>query len=161
MAKAPDLILSGINSGANLGTDVVYSGTAAAARQGSLAGIPSAALSLVENNKEWHWEPALSFITEKLEEIMVFWKTGTFLNVNFPNNGTRPASLVPAFPSIRYYSDRIESFTAPSGVLYCFAKAGKIKNTPEEGSDWDEVLKNNAALSVVLSQPVAVQNRDV
>jgi 5'-nucleotidase len=42
----PDLILSGINRGANLGTDLLYSGTAAAARQGSLFGIPSIALSL-------------------------------------------------------------------------------------------------------------------
>ena len=44
----PDCILSGINAGANMGTDIVYSGTCAAARQGALDGIPSVALSLYD-----------------------------------------------------------------------------------------------------------------
>jgi len=49
MEKAPDLVLSGINAGANLGTDIVYSGTAASARQGSVFEIPSVALSLIDS----------------------------------------------------------------------------------------------------------------
>ncbi|MDR0486795.1 MAG: 5'/3'-nucleotidase SurE [Treponema sp.] len=155
--KAPDLVLSGINLGANLGTDIVYSGTAAAARQGSFAGIPSVALSLVDNGGIWQWEPVISFITEKLEKMMEFWKEGTFVNVNFPNNGTRPSALVPAFPSKRYYNDRIVSYQSPDGKFYCFAKTGKTESAEETGSDWDEVLKNNAAVSVILSQPAAVQ----
>ena len=156
MDKAPDLILSGINVGANLGTDIVYSGTAAAARQGSFFGIPSIALSLVENNHNWNWQPVVSYVTEKLQEIMGFWKEQTFININFPNTGKTPLALVPSFPSMRYYNDRIVNFTAPDGVVYCFPKAGKVGNTPEEGSDWSEVLKNNAALSVILSQPAVV-----
>ena len=152
----PDLILSGINIGANLGTDIVYSGTAAAARQGSFFGIPSVALSLVESDISWQWEPVISFITENIAEIKAGWKEGTFVNINFPNSGKKPGSLVTTFPSMRYYNDRIVNFTAPDGVTYCFAKSGRPGNKPEDGSDWAEVLKNNAALSLVLSQPAVV-----
>lgn len=159
--NAPDLVLSGINIGANLGTDIVYSGTAAAARQGSLYGIPSVALSLIENKHVWHWEPVISYIMEHLTEIISFWKAGTFVNVNFPNNGEKPSSLAYSFPSLRYYNDSIINYTAPGGGLYCFAGGGKTTSKgengqPEAGSDWAEVLNNNAALSVVLSQPAAV-----
>ena len=160
LEKAPDLILSGINSGANLGTDIVYSGTAAAARQGSFFGIPSIALSLVENNGVWHWESVISYITENIKEFMKHWKTGTFVNINFPNIETKPFALVPVFPSIRCYNDRIVSYTSPEGDTYCFPKSGNAGNKPEDGSDWAEVLKNNAALSVVFSQPVVSQSTE-
>jgi 5'-nucleotidase len=153
MEKAPDLVLSGINLGANLGTDIVYSGTASAARQGSFYGIPSVALSLVENDRDWQWQPLISYITENISDFMSYWKPQTFVNINFPNVEKKPMSLVPVFPSIRYYNDRIVTFTAPEGGIYCFPKYGKVENIPEEGSDWAEVLKNNAALCVVKSQP--------
>jgi len=153
MERAPDLILSGINAGANLGTDIIYSGTAAAARQGSFFGIPSIALSLVESELPWQWESTISYAAEKLVLLMGYWKAGTFVNVNFPNIEKKPSELVSSFPSMRYYSDRIITFTSPSGDRYCFAKAGKVENIPEEGSDWAEVIKGNAAFSVVMSQP--------
>jgi 5'-nucleotidase len=153
MERAPDLILSGINAGANMGTDIIYSGTAAAARQGSFFGIPSVALSLVESDLPWQWESVISYITEKLVLIMGYWKAGAFVNVNFPNIEKKPSTLVPSFPSMRYYNDRIVTFTSPDGGRYCFAKSGKVENIPEEGSDWAEVLKGNAAFCVVLSQP--------
>jgi len=157
MERAPDLILSGINAGANLGTDIIYSGTASAARQGSFFGIPSVALSLVESDISWQWENVISYITEKLISIMGYWKAETFVNVNFPNIEKKPAALVPAFPSLRYYNDRIVTFTSPEGARFCFANPGKVENIPDEGSDWAEVLKGNAAFSVILSQPSAIK----
>jgi len=153
MERAPDLILSGINAGANLGTDIIYSGTASAARQGSFFGIPSVSLSLVESDLPWQWESVISYILEKLVLIMGYWKAGTFVNVNFPNIEKKPSELVPSFPSMRYYNDRIVTFISPEGGKYCFAKPGKVDNIPEEGSDWAEVLKGNAAFSLVMSQP--------
>jgi 5'-nucleotidase len=153
MERAPDLVLSGINAGANLGSDIIFSGTAAGARQGSLFGIPSVALSLVENDLPWQWESTVSYIDEKLVSLMGYWKASTFINVNFPNTEKKPSALVTTFPSIRYYNDRIVTFTSPEGDKYCFAKFGKVENIPEEGSDWAEVIKGNAALSIVFSQP--------
>ena len=153
----PDLVLSGINRGANIGTDIIYSGTAAAARQGSLCGIPSVALSLVEGDGNWYWDGAVSFIAAHLEEMRAYWKPGTFVNVNFPNIPQGPRALVPAFPSLRYYTDRIEVYEAPGGGRYCFTLAGKVESKEEAGSDWDEVAKNNAAMSAVLVHPVSLE----
>jgi 5'-nucleotidase len=154
----PDLALSGINRGANIGTDIIYSGTAAAARQGSLLGIPSAALSLVEReDKAWYWEMAVSFVLEHLEEIRRCWKTDTFVNVNIPNGPAPPPALVPAFPAVRRYNDQITPYEAPDGGRYCFALAGRVSAKPETGSDWDAVLKNQASMSAVFIHPVVVE----
>ena len=157
MERAPDLVLSGINAGANLGTDIIYSGTAAAARQGSFFMIPSVALSLVDGEIPYQWDTVISYITERLISIMGYWKAGAFVNVNFPNIEKKPSALVPAFPSMRYYNDRIVTFCAPEGGVYCFPKLGKVGNIPEEGSDWAEVLKGNAALSVIMNQPTLAE----
>jgi len=156
MEKAPDLVLSGVNAGANLGTDIVYSGTAAAARQGSFLGIPSVALSLVESGNDFQWVPVNSYITENIGEMASFWKAGAFVNVNFPNTGKKPLALVRTFPSKRRYKDHVVRYTSPDGGLYCFAEHVKAENITEAGSDWAEVRKNNAALSVILCEPAAV-----
>jgi 5'-nucleotidase len=151
--NAPDLILSGINSGANLGTDILYSGTAAGARQGSLFGIPSVSLSLVENHQNYHWESAVSFVVKNLDRIKSYWEKGAFVNVNLPNI-EMPNALIQTFPSNRYYNDCIVKYTSPENEVYCFTKIGKTKNLHEEGSDWEEVLKGNAAFSLIKTQPV-------
>lgn len=158
MERAPDLVLSGINAGANLGTDIIYSGTAAAARQGSIFGIPSVALSLVDSDLPYQWDTVITYITEKLISIMGYWKAGAFVNVNFPNIEKKPSALVQTFPSLRYYNDRIVTFTAPQGGKYCFVRPGKAESVPEDGSDWSEVIKNNAAFSLVMSQPALLES---
>jgi len=158
-----DAIVSGINRGANLGTDIVYSGTAAAARQGALCNVPSVALSLVTEDKgdEWHWDTAIEFSVERLEEMLNFWKPGCFINVNMPSQKEKPHKLVHAFPSIRYYNDRIETYYAPDGSRYGFANAGKISAKPEEGSDWEAVAGGSASISGVNIHPELLGRNDV
>jgi len=160
--KAPDLILAGINRGANMGTDIVYSSTAAAARQGSFFGIPSIALSLVEGDDGWHWEPVISFITKRLSEITGYWKHGTFVNINFPNTKAGASSFVPADLSQRCYNDVIDIIAAPYGGFFCVPNVGKITSNPEPAvnTDWDVVMKNNASVSVVLSRPVTDSGKE-
>jgi 5'-nucleotidase len=163
--EPPHLILSGINRGANLGTDIVYSGTAAAARQGSLVGIPAIALSLVEHQETenspqgdvWHWDAAVSFAVEHLEEMRACWKPGSFVNINIPNSPEGPSALVHAFPSLRYYNDSIDIYDAPDGKQYCFAQVGKISAKPERGSDWDVVSENKASMSAIYIHPVLLE----
>ena len=78
----PDLILSGINRGGNLGEDVTYSGTVAAAMEGALLGIPSIALSQVyeDRHKAKTWMPKV------LKQLLsAGWPKGIFMNVNFPD----------------------------------------------------------------------------
>ena len=153
----PDMIISGINRGANLGTDIIYSGTAAAARQGTLCHIPSAAFSLIEGD-EWNWDMAVGFIVEHFDRIMAFWKPDSFINVNIPNRREKPLKLVHAFPSLRYYNDSIDIYHAPDGYRYCFAKAGRISAKPEQGSDWDAVAGNNASLSEIFIHPLLLES---
>jgi len=155
-----DAIVSGINCGANLGTDLVYSGTAAAARQGALCNIPSLALSLVKADA-WYWDMAVAFAAERFAEMLAFWKPGCFVNVNIPGQKETPRGLVHAFPSLRYYNDSIETYYAPDGQRYCFAKAGKISAKPEEGSDWEAVAGSNASMSDILIHPALLGRYDV
>jgi 5'-nucleotidase len=90
--KKPDLIVSGINKGANMGEDITYSGTASAAMEGVLQGIPSIAISQVcknmcQNIKEHGYELAKKVIRDIVQKIL----NGTyplperkFLNINIP-----------------------------------------------------------------------------
>ena len=82
----PDLLLSGINAGANLGNDVTYSGTVAAAMEGALLGIKSIALSQVYSKRSYiDWDASKNWIEKVLYYTNnVSWPNGVVLNVNFP-----------------------------------------------------------------------------
>lgn len=85
LKKRPDLVISGINHGPNLGDDVSYSGTVAAAMEGTILNIPSIAISIA-NWKPKHFDSAASFV-RKLALFVL--KNGlpkdTYLNVNIPD----------------------------------------------------------------------------
>lgn len=86
----PDLVLSGINAGANLGDDVTYSGTVAAAFEGTILGVPSIAASLVDENGT-DFRPAARFVARLTRWVGQHGiPDGTLLNVNLPNNGAEP-----------------------------------------------------------------------
>ena len=81
----PDLVVSGINPGANVGVNVSYSGTVAAAKEAAMAGIPAMAVSITAPGDR-HMEGAARAAASLCNQ-MVDWKVpaGTFLNVNFPD----------------------------------------------------------------------------
>jgi 5'-nucleotidase len=152
LPEMPDLVISGINQGANLGTDLVYSGTAAAARQAGLAGIPGIALSLAGEGN-FQWGMAVSWVMEHFDELQGFWKADTFVNVNIPNNPEGPAGLLAAFPALRIYHDKLSVYKAPGRDTWCFVDQGAVSTKHEEGSDCDAVAKNFAAVSPVFIHP--------
>lgn len=81
----PDLVVSGINHGANMGDDTIYSGTVAAAMEGYLLGIPSVAVSLVGRELR-HFETAAAVAAEVVRACAVDVSTAPFLlNVNVPD----------------------------------------------------------------------------
>ena len=85
MPEPPTLLLSGINWGANLAEDLTYSGTASAAMEGALLGVPSVAMSLVHAFDNVHWDTAEKFAPEVIAAILdAGIPPGTFVNVNFP-----------------------------------------------------------------------------
>ncbi len=86
--RRPTLVLSGINNGANLAEDVTYSGTIAAAMEGTLLGVRSIALSVVRPlGGQAQWEGAQQYGPELLRKLLASddWPTGSFLNINFPD----------------------------------------------------------------------------
>jgi len=86
LEKDPDMVISGINAGANLGDDVIYSGTVAAAMEGRFLGFPAIAASLVLNGKPHHYETAaeaISLLVQRLRKSPL--PADTILNVNVPD----------------------------------------------------------------------------
>ena len=83
----PDLLLSGINRGGNLGEDVTYSGTIAAAMEGTLLGVPSIALSQhLTRGERTRWSTAEAHAGKLIRKLVtVRWPQGVLLNVNFPD----------------------------------------------------------------------------
>ncbi len=120
----PALVVSGINRGANAGDDVNYSGTVAAALEGTIIGVPSLAISLAaswpEHARDHHWDTAAEYAVRAANEIL---NQGlprlTLLNVNVPNVPLRDVR------GMRYvrqgrksYRDRVERRTDPRGNAY-------------------------------------------
>jgi len=83
----PNLLLSGVNRGANMGEDITYSGTVAAAMEGTLLGVPSIALSLVtQYEEEPHWETPSRHAPDVIRRLVTApWPANTLMNVNFPD----------------------------------------------------------------------------
>ena len=82
-----DLVISGINHGPNLGTDILYSGTAAGARQGALMGVPSVALSVGAYRAPFDFDAAAEFAARNLDNFRTLGTDDHFLNINFPATG--------------------------------------------------------------------------
>ncbi len=83
--RRPDLVLSGVNRGANLGEDITYSGTVAAAMEAALLGIPAIAMSQVRDGEHLHWKNTEIYGPLVVREVMKMrLPRGTLVNVNYP-----------------------------------------------------------------------------
>ncbi|NLK46226.1 MAG: 5'/3'-nucleotidase SurE [Treponema sp.] len=156
----PDAVISGINKGANLGTDLIYSGTAAAARHAVLQyGVPGIATSLelvpqfAEAIKgEWNYLPLAQFVRRNISALLSLFSEDVFINVNAPScNSFAGCRLAPL--SQREYYDKVELYEAPNGKTYSFFLGGDVstKNTSECDSWFVE--KGFVAVSRVIAQP--------
>lgn len=145
----PDLILSGINRGGNLGEDVTYSGTVAAAMEGALLGIPSIALSQVyEDRHKVKWATAKTWTPKVLKQLMsAGWPKGIFMNVNFPD---RTAAKVTGIEVCRQGRRKIGGELSrgvdPRGDAYFWIGVQRDEQKFLKGSDLAAV--NNGAVSV-------------
>ena len=119
LEEPPDMILSGINLGANVGIDILYSGTVSAATEGAFLGIPSAAISLAT-----HKDPDFRFaarFSKTVIEIIVKQglSRGTVLNVNVP---AVPEEMIKGIHFTRqgtaHYDERYECRSDPRGNIY-------------------------------------------
>lgn len=117
--ERPDMIISGINHGANMGEDVMYSGTVAAAIEGSQLGIPSIAASMTDSTGA-NFKSAASFIRRLLKLYpKMNLHPATILNLNFPGKlkkGFKDFEFT--FLGSREYDDIIDVRVDPRGLEY-------------------------------------------
>ncbi len=145
----PDLILSGINRGGNLGEDVTYSGTVAAAMEGALLGIPSVALSQdYEDRHKVKWATAKNWTPKVLKQLLsAGWPKGIFINVNFPD---RTAAKVTGIEVCRQGRRKIGGELTrgmdPRGDAYFWIGVQRDEQKFLKGSDLAAV--NNGAVAV-------------
>jgi 5'-nucleotidase len=141
----PDVIISGINHGPNLGADVLYSGTVSAAIEGSINGLPSIATSLLNGyDKAADFSPGAEFIAGFLPRLMeANIPPRTILNINFPAVpledmvGIKVTEL-----GTRMYTDTYEKRVDPRGGVYYWL-AGEIVETGESEDSDVEAMRNN------------------
>ena len=154
LPRRPDLVVSGINHGPNLGNDVHYSGTVAAAREGTLRGVPSIAFSNSSSDMEGAAQYAKRFCKQLLGATAPEGQA-VLLNVNFPPvppKGIRATRL-----GLRLYADEVEVRDDPRGRHYLWIGGpGHVKSHPVEGADTealDEGLISITPLSIEATQP--------
>jgi 5'-nucleotidase len=141
--SAPELIVSGINHGANLGDDITYSGTVAAALEGIMLGIPAIAVSH-EGGQHFHEVAAfVARMVEELEEVPM--PDGTLLNVNSPEReakGARACRL-----GKRVYNDRM-TLTEEDGGRRRYRMYGEEPGFKhEEGTDFAAIAEGLIAVT--------------
>jgi 5'-nucleotidase len=150
MHGKPDLIVSGINKGWNLGDDVTYSGTVSGALEGALLGIPSIAVSTMNRGNEYDFPPAATAAAVVAEAVL---DRGipkfTMLNINAPygpNKGFR-ATVQARRNHITVVSERID----PRNRAYYWIEEGENEWEPHDRSDYQAV--RDGYVSVTPLQP--------
>lgn len=157
LKKTPDLIISGINQGPNLGTDVTYSGTVAAALEGAILGVKSIAASCIDysvKDLSKHAEFIKYFIKNINKKNILF--KGSFVNVNMPAKIKGPPyDIAITRLSSRRYDKVIEKRRDPRGREY-FWIAGEPMNT-DNGKGTDVYAINHQQISIT---PIKVDITD-
>ena len=146
--EEPDLVVSGINHGANLGDDVIYSGTVAAAMEGRFLGLPTIAISLVGSRLE-HFGTAARVAAEmvrKLDRSML--ASDVILNVNVPN---RPYDSLAGIRStrlgFRHKSEPVVRTKDPHGrEIWWVGPAGRGQDAGE-GTDFHAIEQGAVAVT--------------
>lgn len=146
--KKPDLILSGINIGANFGSDITYSGTVGAAIEGTLQGIRSIALSLYVKDfgKPALWRSPLAHGAEIIQKLCAMtWAENMLMNVNFPDVEPQKVTGVKAVP-LGYckIGNTLDMRKNYAGQPYFWIVPTRETNPEECATDIREVCDNQA-----------------
>ncbi len=137
MKKPPDLLISGINQGANVGASLIYSGTVSAATEATMLLIPSIAVSLDTHRSDADFAPAAMFAQKIAENVMQKGLPGgVFLNINIP---ALSADLIKGIKVTRqattYFDDFFERRIDPQGRTYYWMSGTMVEVDRGEDSD--------------------------
>lgn len=148
LPRRPDLVVSGINKGANLADDITYSGTVAAAIEGTLLGIASVAVSLVAR-RNFNFTPAARFTTRVASKIAQHgMPADTLLNINVPNLEEESIrGVLITKMGKRVYGDSIVENVDPRGRKYYWIGGDELRHRDIEGSDISAVMAGYISLT--------------
>lgn len=144
----PDMVISGINHGANMGDDTIYSGTVAAATEGYLLGIPSIAVSLANHNAE-HFDTAAHVVVDLVQRIQSQPPTEPMLlNVNVPDRAWEDLSgLAVTRLGKRHKAESVVKTTNPRGQIVYWVGAAGAAQDAGEGTDFDALAKGFVSIT--------------
>jgi 5'-nucleotidase len=150
LMQKPDLVISGINSGANIGTNIIYSGTVSAATEGTMLGIPSIAISLDSYESDEYRGAKQAAINIAKHVLRFGVPKGTLLNVNVPYclpqeiNGVKITRQ-----GHQYFKDEFEKRTDPHGRTYYWMKGKIIDEDESLEMDGKAVRENYISISPI------------
>ena len=149
-----ELIVSGVNHGSNLGDDITYSGTVAAALEGVVLGLPAIAVSQATSSGEWHgtdtmdFERSAAFVARVVEEIeRIPLPDGTLLNVNVPASGVELDGVEVARLGKRVYRDELSLMQERDGRRLYRIYGPAPDNSDEPGTDLHAVAQGRIAVT--------------
>ena len=148
LPREPDLLVSGINKGANLGEDVTYSGTVSAAIEGTILNVPSFAISLV-GERPFRYETASHFAL-RIAKFVLEKKlpTDTLLNVNVPNKALQEINGIKVTKQgKRSYENSIHEIYSPWGEKQYWIGGGIVSWQKMEGTDIQAIMENYVSVT--------------
>ena len=161
-----DVVLSGINCGANMGTDIVYSGTCAGAREAVLQGLPGIAVSLVPLNweearqKGFKYVALADFVASNLESLAALSSEkypGTFVNINAASLDSYKGVKIANKVVVRKYKDNLEIIKNGSGTFSHFSPVGSPDADDNENTDCSVAKNGYIAISCIYAEPVTAE----
>ena len=151
LKKDPDMVVSGINAGANLGDDVIYSGTVAAAMEGRFLGLPAIAVSLVFKERPEHYATAAEAVASLVERLRKDpLPADTILNVNVPD---LPMQEIKGFEVTRlghrHRAEPVVKTIDPRGrPMYWIGPAGPGQDAGP-GTDFDAIRRGYISITPI------------
>jgi 5'-nucleotidase len=161
LEQRPDLVVSGINDGANMGDDTIYSGTVAAAMEGFLLGVPAIAFSLVDKGHAY-LETAARVARELVERFKRDpWPQPVLLNVNIPNRayGDLGPSQVTRLGKRHEAAPVIEAKNPRGQTVYWIGPAGTVRDAGP-GTDFHATAHGCVSISPLHIDLTAVDELD-
>ncbi|MBL0708581.1 MAG: 5'/3'-nucleotidase SurE [Sulfurimonas sp.] len=156
--EKPDLLVSGINRGSNMGEDITYSGTAAGAMEGVLHDIPSIAISQVMDftNPDGDYTLAMKTIKKlvsKIRDSSFPLPSREFLNVNIPAD-VDEALMKVSYVAYRHYTNDAYMHSNPRGEEHYWLGLHPLNFTPREGasglSDYEVIESGNISITPIM-----------
>ncbi len=150
LSSEPDMVISGINAGPNLGDDVIYSGTVGAAIEGRFLRFPSIAVSCVSHKADMNYETAGVVVTRLLKQILRqrFPTPEVILNINVPNVDIKNLKGIQITrQGDRHFSEPLQlTLDGRQRPIYWLGEAGRIRDG-SLGTDFHAIQENYASIT--------------